>query len=75
MGGSNLSIMVPINVIILHDTYLHFPIILSFMYLFFVKKLYINYGNETPNVITKKKKKIREGAKIMLPIIYTHRLV
>jgi hypothetical protein len=42
------------------------------MYLFFVKELYINYGDETPNVTTTK---IWEGVKIMLPIIYTHRLV
>ena len=72
MGGSNLSTMVPINFKILQDTYLHFPIILSFMYLFFVKELYINYGDETPNVTITKN---WEGVKIMLPIIYTHRLV
>jgi hypothetical protein len=41
---------------ILQDTYLHFPIILSFMYLFFVKELYINYGDETPNVTKTKTK-------------------
>ena len=70
MGGSNLSTMVPISVIRLHDTYLHFPIMLSFMYLFFMEEIFNNYGNETPNV-----PKNWEGAKIMLPIIYTHKLV